>query len=172
MAEVLNDNFQIKDYLPDGFAANSRVWIYQANRILHLNEVFELEKTLAQFVAEWKSHGTMVKGYANLFFGRFIILMADESDVHVGGCSTDASTRMVKEIESKYRVNLFDRQLLAFYIKNKVEQIPLSQLQYAIDNGFITKDTLYFNNTVLTKKDLEDCWITPAANTWLKRYFL
>ena len=36
------------------------------------------------------------------FFGfRFIIIMADESRVQVGGCSTDSSVRLVTAIESK-----------------------------------------------------------------------
>lgn len=171
MDTVINSSFSIKDSLPEGFHPQSRVWIYQANRLFHLDEVFEIEKILREFSAAWKSHGSDVKSYANLFYGRFVILIADESQVHVGGCSTDSSTRMIKEIEQRFKVNMFDRQLLAFFIKEKVEQIPLSQLQYAVDNGFITKDTLYFNNTVLTKKELEENWLTPAGNTWLVRYF-
>ena len=57
--------------------------------------------------------------------------------------------------------------MLTFYIKDKVELLPLSQLKYSIDNQFITGDSLYFDNTVLTKKALENDWITPAKNTWL-----
>ena len=93
--------------------------------------------------------------------------MADENATGVSGCSTDSSVRLVKEIEKKYNVNLFDRQMLTFYIKEKVELLPVSQLKYAIENKFITEDTLYFDNTVLTKEALESNWITPVKNTWL-----
>ena len=48
------------------------------------------------------------------------------------------------------------------------KQLPVSQLDYAIENKFITGETLYFDNTVLTKKTLEDSWVTPVKNTWLK----
>lgn len=160
-------NFNISEYLPEDFAADSRVWIYQSDRIFFMQEALEMESMLQQFVSEWKSHGTPVKGYANLFFGRFIILMADENATGVSGCSTDSSVRLVKEIEKKYNVNLFDRQMLTFYIKEKIELLPLSQLNYAIQNKFITEDTLYFDNTVLTKTALENNWITPVKNTWL-----
>ncbi|MFX9089601.1 hypothetical protein ABTN55_21265, partial [Acinetobacter baumannii] len=74
---------------------------------------------LHQFVADWKSHGTPVKGYANLLFGQFIILMADETATGVSGCSTDSSVHLMKEIESRFKVDLFNRQNLAFYIKEK-----------------------------------------------------
>ena len=164
-------NFNISEYLPEDFAPNSRVWIYQSDRIFFMQEALEMETILQQFVAEWKSHGTPVKGYANLFFGRFIILMADENATGVSGCSTDSSVRLIKEIETKYAVSLFDRQMLTFYIKDKVEILPLSQLNYALENKFITADTLYFDNTVLNKEALENRWITPASNSWLSQKF-
>ncbi len=164
-------NFNISEYLPEDFAQNSRVWIYQSERIFFMQEALEMETMLQQFVTDWKSHGTPVKGYANLFFGRFIILMADENATGVSGCSTDSSVRLIKEIEKKYGVSLFDRQMLTFYIKDKVEVLPLSQLNYAIENKFITEQTLYFNNTVLTKESLESNWITPVKNTWLLTKF-
>ena len=160
-------NFNIAEYLPEDFAANSRVWIYQSDRIFFMQEALEMETMLQQFVSDWKSHGTPVKGYANLFFGRFIILIADENATGVSGCSTDSSVRLIKEIEKKYNVSLFDRQMLTFYIKEKVEPLPLSQLKYAVENKFITADTLYFDNTVLTKETLENKWIIPVKNTWL-----
>ncbi len=160
-------HFDITEYLPEHFAPNSRVWIYQSDRIFFMQEALEMEPMLQEFVAQWKSHGTPVKGYANLFFGRFIILMADENATGVSGCSTDSSVRLIKEIEKKYNVSLFDRQMLTFYIKDKVELLPLSQLKYAIENSFITEETLYFDNTVLTKDALETKWITPVKNTWL-----
>lgn len=160
-------NFNIAEHLPEDFSANSRVWIYQSDRIFFMQEALDMEPMLQDFVAQWKSHGTPVKGFANLFFGRFIVLMADENATGVSGCSTDSSVRLVKEIEKKYNVNLFDRQMLTFYIKEKVELLPLLQLKYAIENKFITEDTLYFDNTVLTKEALENNWIAPVKNTWL-----
>jgi hypothetical protein len=160
-------SFNITEHLPEDFAPNSRVWIYQCNRIFFMQEALDMEPMLQEFVQNWKSHGTPVKGYANLFFGRFIIIMADENATGVSGCSTDSSVHLIKAIEKKFGVNMFDRTMLTFYIKEKVEQIPLSQLDYAIQNGFIKPDTLYFDNTVLTKITLENNWINAAKNTWL-----
>ncbi len=160
-------SFNISEHLPEDFAANSRVWIYQSNRIFFMQEALEIEPMLQRFVQEWKSHGTPVKGYANLFFGRFIVFMADENATGVSGCSTDSSVRLIKEIENKFAVNMFDRQMLTFYIKDKVEQLPLTQLNYGIENGFIKPDTLYFDNTILNKNALENNWITEVSNTWL-----
>lgn len=157
-------------YLLDGsFDPRSKVWIYQANRILSLSEALETEEMLNQFVLQWNSHGATVKGAAYLFFGQFVVLMADETATGVSGCSTDSSVRLVKDIEQRFAVTLFDRTTLAFIIKDKVQLLPLSQLQYAFDNGFITAGTLYFNNLVQTKEELENQWIIPVKDSWLTK---
>src|SRR5579859_2410466 len=148
-------NSHHSELIPGDFAPESRVWIYQSPRLFFLSEALEIEKMLETFVADWKSHGTPVKGYANLFFGQFIVLMADETATGVSGCSTDSSVRLIKQIESSMQVSLFDRQLLAFFPKNEIELIPLAQLSQAAASGFIGPDTLYFSNTVQTKEQLE-----------------
>ncbi len=164
-------NLEYKDLLPEDFAPSSRVWLYQSNRMFSLSEVLEVEKRLHDFVAQWAAHGAPVKGFGTVFFGQFVVLMADESHTHVSGCSTDSSVRLMKELEQAFGVSLFDRQLLAFVIKDKIQILPLNQLKYSIENGFIQTGTSYFNNTVLTRKDLEDHWIVPAGQSWLgKKY--
>src|SRR6185437_14104292 len=117
------------------------------------------EEMLATFVRDWKSHGVPVKGYANLFFGQFIVLMADETATGVSGCSTDSSVRLIKEVETACHIQLFDRMNIAFLVKDKVQLLPMAQLEYAIEHNHITPDTLYFNNLVPTKKELLENWI-------------
>lgn len=160
-------NWDIKQLLPAEFAADSRVWVYQSNRMFGVAEALEIEKILGAFVAEWTSHGARVKGYANLFFGQFIVLMADETVEKVGGCSTDSSVRLIKEIEKAFGVSMFDRQALAFIVKDKIQIIPFAQVQYAIDNNFIESNSIYFNNIVGTKQELEKNWLTPIQKSWL-----
>lgn len=157
-----------KYLLDDNFHPESRVWIYQANRVFSLQEALEIEELLNEFAGQWKSHGTPVKGAAYLFFGQFIVLIADETATGVSGCSTDSSVRLIKDIEQRFTVNMFDRTTLAFVVKEKVELLPLSQLQYAVDNGFISTDALYFNNLVQTKVEFENNWIIPVKDSWLK----
>jgi hypothetical protein len=162
-------NLNYKDLLPGDFAADSRVWIYQAGRLFSPGEALDIEEMLGAFTENWKSHGTPVKGYANLFFGQFLVLMADESATGVSGCSTDSSVRLVKQIEQQFSVNMFDRTTLAFVIKDSVQLLPLSQLSYALERNFISPDTLYFNNLVQTKQELENNWIIPVKESWLSK---
>ncbi|GAB3426088.1 hypothetical protein [Niabella aquatica] len=161
-------NLSYKELLPEDFSGASRVWVYQSSRLLTMSEALDAEQRLNDFAGQWQSHGDDVKAAGFLFFGQFVILMADETVTGVGGCSTDSSVRFVKSLESAYGIQLFDRTTLAFVIKDKLQLVPYSQLQYALDNGFITPDTLYFNNLVGTKQELEDKWIVPVKESWLK----
>src|SRR5688572_25761964 len=102
-------NLEYKHLLPEDFSPSSRVWIYQSSRLFSLSQAFELEDAINAFCDEWRSHGADVKAYGNLFFGQFIILMADENQSMVSGCSTDSSVRFIKQLGEKYNVDFFDR---------------------------------------------------------------
>jgi hypothetical protein len=162
-------NLDYKELLPEDFNNNSRVWIYQSNRLFSLHEAFQIEDMLKAFVGNWHSHGTPVTGYANLFFGQFIVLVADETKSGVSGCSTDSSVRMIKDIEQMFNVNMFDRLLLGFIVKERVQMIPIAQLSYALENNFIEPTTLYFNNTITDFGQFKEKWLVPLKDSWLSK---
>lgn len=164
-------NLAFKHLIPEDFDDTSRVWIYQADRRFTMQEALQIEAMLDGFVEQWDTHGTPVKGFATMFFGQFIVLMADESGATVSGCSTDSSVRLIKSIEQTFQVSLFNRQLLGFVMKDNIQLLPLAQLSYAVEHGFVTRDTLYFNNTVQTKAELQEKWMIPAGNSWLSGKF-
>jgi hypothetical protein len=159
--------FSYRELLPADFDQTSRVWIYQSNRAFTPQETIEIGLVLKSFLASWNSHGTPVKGFAKLVFSQFIIFIADERATQVSGCSTDSSVQVIREFEKTYKVRMFDRQSLAFLVDEGVQLIPFSHLVAEFAKGKIHSDTLYFNNTVLTKSDLENNWIIPAGKSWL-----
>ncbi|PUZ22521.1 hypothetical protein GA0116948_109118 [Chitinophaga costaii] len=158
----------IQQQLPADFHPQSRVWIYQSNRPFSEQESKEINEQLHQFTSQWLSHGDQVKGWGTLFFNQVIVILADESQAGVSGCSTDSSVRIIKSIERQYDVNLFDRLLLGFLVEGKVQLLPMVQLLYALEKGKITPETVYLNNTVQTKAELENNWLIPLGESWLK----
>jgi hypothetical protein len=162
-------NVDIVKFIPEYLSDNSKVWIYQSNRPFLKNEVIEIENILHNYVQNWKSHGAEVKGFATILFDYFIVLIADESDTMVSGCSTDSSVHIIKTIEEKFAVNLFDRQNLSFLRNYNIVQIRLPQINNAIENKIITGTTFFFNNTITTKKQLLTEWIVPINKSWLHK---
>lgn len=157
----------LQDIIPADFSDESRVWIYQSSRAFIEREATEINEQLYQFYSQWNSHGEPVKGWAQLLFGQFVVVMADESQSQVSGCSTDSSVRIIKSIEKQYDVNMFDRLMLTFLVKGKAEMLPMNQVQYALDKGYIKQDTPLFNNVVLTKKEMMTNWLIPLDKSWL-----
>jgi hypothetical protein len=76
---------------------------------------------------------------------------------------------LIKVIEEKFKVDMFNRQSLAFLVKDKVQILPLNQVNYAVENNFITPDTIYFNNLVQTKEELLTKWMIPVKESWLAK---
>jgi hypothetical protein len=101
-------NLEFVHLLPADFSPNSRVWIYQSNRLFSLSEALDIEVAINEFCEEWTSHGAEVNAFGNLFFGQFVVLMTDETAVGVSGCSTDSSVRFIKELGNRYHVDFLE----------------------------------------------------------------
>jgi hypothetical protein len=157
----------LRNIIPQHFADDARVWVYQSSRRFNEQQEAEINEQLLQFYSQWQAHGAPVKGWGKLLFGQFVVMMADETDVKVSGCSTDSSVRVIKSIERQYSANLFDRMTITFLVKDIPQMLPFDQVQYAIDKGFINKDTLLFNNVVNTKKEILENWLVPLSQSWL-----
>jgi hypothetical protein len=157
----------LKKLIPADYPDHSRVWIYQSSRAFIEKEANEINEQLLHFYSNWQAHGAPVKGWAQLLFRQFIVVIADETDVAVSGCSTDSSVRIVKSIERQYDVNFFDRMMLTFLVKGKAEMLPFGQVQYAIDKGYVDKNTHVFNNVVTDKQGLLSNWLVPLKDSWL-----
>ncbi|WP_300603602.1 hypothetical protein [Niabella sp.] len=162
-------NLAYKHLLNPDFSPYSRVWVYQSSRLLSLSEAFDAEDQIREFTKAWVSHSDDVQAEGHLFFGRFVVLIADETHIKVSGCSTDSSVRFIKKLGEAFKVDFFDRQNLAFVKNDKIEILPLSQVKYALQHAILTPDSLYFNNLVLNKAELENDWILPIKNSWLAK---
>lgn len=154
--------------IPATLGANARVWIYQSNRAFREQEELEINEQLLHFYSQWLAHGQVVNGWAGVLYHQFVVVVADEqTGAAVSGCSTDGMVRVIKSLEKQYQVQLFDRMAITFLINDKVEMLPMGQVQYALDKGYINAQTLMYNNTVATKQELMDGWLQPLAQSWL-----
>ena len=160
-------NINFKDIIPRNFNENSHVWVFQSNSTFSVAQAAQIKKLLKNFVREWKVQGTPVKGYAHLFFSQFIVFMADETATGVSRFSSEDLVALINNIQEEFEVELFNKLILAFLIQERIHLISLSELNRAIEKDFINSDTLYFNNTILTKKQLLNNWIIPVKKSWL-----
>jgi len=151
--------------LPD----NSRVWIYQCKSKIDESHADIIKKWLYQFTMQWNSHGVAVESYAHLFHNKFIVFVADESNL-VSGCSIDSSVAVLKKIEDELGLSFFDRLNYAYMDNDDVKQVSSSEFRGAVEKGDINTETLMFDNLVNNKKDFINDWLKPLDQSWYMKF--
>lgn len=142
-------------------ADSSRVWIYQSNRALTNQEVVFIKQRLLDFCNNWKAHQAHLKSSYQVLYNRFIVLLVDEQQLDASGCSIDSSVAIIKTLEKDFSLNLFDRTVVAYELKEKISTLPLVEFK-----KLVKADTIVFNNLVTDKKGLESQWRVAAKDSW------
>lgn len=154
----------------DSMPAEARVWIYQANRVLEAHEIAKLKTYFKAQIDTWNTHGTALKGSAEISYSRFILIAVDEGHQAPSGCSIDKSTHWVKEIGQKIGVDFFDRSVS--YLKGQeVVSVPLANVKQSVNEGVLRRDTIIFNTTITQLSQVSGQWMVPAEKSWMGRYF-
>lgn len=153
-------------------SAESKVWIYQSSRPFNNFETATIQQELASFTQQWAAHGKGLKAYGNVYYQQFVVLIVDESAHGASGCSIDSSVHFLKNLQQKYKVNLFDRLTMAY--KNASNQVITANrtgFQNLVNTGEVNDNTIVFNNLVRNKQEFETQWEIPMIKSWHKRMF-
>ncbi len=159
----------IQTVLHNNLPSTSRVWIYQANRILTDAEVNKSNEMIQGFLPQWKSHGKDLAASIEMLHNLFIVVTADEGVEAPSGCSIDSSVKLVKEIAAALNVDFFDRLVIPYIQDNKIHLTKMFQFQDKLKAGELTQDTIVFNNLVDSKAKLESAWVVPVKESWHKQ---
>jgi hypothetical protein len=149
---------------------NARIWVYQSDKVLTDALQADIAPILENFINQWEAHGAPLLGSYLFKYQRFIIIAIDEAANAPSGCAIDKSVAVLKAIEQKYQINLFDRTQIAFY-DNDLLILPLSGIKTAVKEGVIRPDMHVFNNNISTISALENEWLVPVTSTWTAKYF-
>lgn len=149
---------------------NSRVWMYQSDRVFTEKEIEFISEKATAFIEQWTRHGDNLKGSFTIKYNQFLVLAVDENFNNVSGCSIDASVRFVKELENELQVDLMNKLNVSFKDGNNINIVKLVDFQQFAKAQKITKETIVFNNMVQTKEEVENNWEIPASNSWHNRF--
>lgn len=155
------------DLMPD----NARVWVYQSQRALTADEQETITKNTNAFLEQWAAHGKELKTSFEIRDDRFLIVAVDESFNQATGCSIDASVAFMKAIDAEYQLDLFDRTKIAFIFNGQIVIESLSTLKAKVENGEVPSSAVLVNNSVSSKKELDEDWKQPVLKSWASRYF-
>ncbi|MBC8172451.1 MAG: ABC transporter ATPase [Chitinophagales bacterium] len=152
------------------FTPEAKVWVYQSSRGFTADEIHRLNKQLAAFAKQWTAHNNQLHAAGKVIEDRFILLMVDTAVNDASGCSIDKSVHFIKSLESELHVDLFNRTIVNYKIRDKIHTTTISQLQELISAGEINNETPTYNSLVQTKKEFDEEFITPLRHSWLKQF--
>ena len=150
----------------DKISDESRIWIFQSNRLISDLDIESLEKQIDVFLCSWTSHGNQLMVASKIKYNLFIIIALDQSCSTASGCSIDKLVSFIKNIENDYQISLLDRLDISFRDKNKISVLRLDDFKRKILEKKINNDTIVFNNLINLKSDLANNWEIPLNRSW------
>lgn len=154
----------------DELPLQSRVWVFQSDRIMSPDEQSSIYEAVKHFIQKWSSHGEHMLASHVLYHNCFVIIAADEEKQVASGCSIDSFTTLFKSFGRQYNLMFFDRFSIAYRSNDEVVISKLDDFIQLIVNGSINQDTIVFNNLIDRREDLFTKWELPLKESWQKRY--
>ena len=151
---------------------NNRIWIYTLSKELTNEQLIEFKNRCQNFVSGWTAHDVSLEASYELYKNRLLIFKVDESNYNASGCSIDKQTRLVKELEQEFSVELLNRLLVAYEKNDEVIVVKQSQISELLNSKEITGNTLIFNNTISNSDDLNHNWKQALSKTYLAKYLM
>lgn len=152
--------------LPD----ESKIWIYQSNRKLSDDEVSEIEAKTEVFLQQWTAHGSDLEAAFEIRYNRFIVIGLNQENASASGCSIDSSVYFIQSLEKEYGLDLLDKMNVTYYNGQYIAYKPLADFKKMAKARSVSKNTVVFNNLVITKADYLENWEVPAKDSWHNRF--
>ena len=156
----------------ESLADNSRIWIYQSDRVFLESETSKISDKIEEFIEDRLGHGDQIKASFLIKYNQFIIIAADQHYNEVSGCSIDASVNFIKELENQFKLDLTNKLNVSFKDNSNINIVSLSEFQNYSKQQKITSNTVVFNNMIATKADLSENWEVTADKSWHKRFLV
>ncbi len=153
--------------LPD----TARVWVFGATEPLPGAQRDALDAELTGFVRSWAAHGSQLMGAHEVVLDTFVIVAVDENLHGASGCSIDAMTRRLGELEDALGVSLLQGGLV-WYRAPSGDIVSCSRSEFKIrsEQGEIDAATRVFDPTIQTLGALRSGEFERAASeSWHAR---
>ena len=152
--------------------ADSRVWIFSADRVLSNDQQTQLLASVDGFLAQWGAHDMPLTAGREIRYDRFLFIAVDQQRVGPSGCSVDALVKQMKTLQQELGVELVDHAPVLFRRGDEIARVAREEFLALVADGEVSLDTTVFDNTLTRLGDVRDGrWETNAERTWHGRAF-
>ncbi|MBI1305289.1 MAG: hypothetical protein GC181_01595 [Bacteroidetes bacterium] len=149
----------------------SRIWLYGANRRFTSSELSYIQDLLEDFCSSWAAHGKKLDCGFKIIGDQIIALAVDEAVEAASGCSIDSSVAVIREIDNKYRLDIFNR--LRTYVsvgENSLETLSLDDVKRKLASAELHSYSPVVNMQASEIRQIRENPFIPLKNTWLERF--
>lgn len=150
--------------------ADSRLWVYQANRKFTGAEKQILEEGLKSLCSSWTAHGAPLHTSFTIAHDQFVVIVVDEQIHGASGCSIDSSVHFLHGLQRDLGLDFFDRSQVTFKDGNDIFSYPFNAIKTLLSERTLSPEILSFNNAVTTKAEWEAHWLVPVKESWMARF--
>ncbi len=156
-----------------GYPGGSRIWIFGAQRELDDGEATLLLSEVDDFLASWKAHGVALRAARAWRYDRFLIVCADTAAAHPSGCSIDALTGTLRDMEARTGVRFLGNEAVWFRDRDgRIRRTGRPEFRLLAEAGEVTPESVVFDNSLTRLDELRDGqWEGPAADRWHAVFF-
>lgn len=151
-----------------GLPNHARLWCFAADRTMSSDEATVLGERLAVFLGDWTAHAEELLVGFELRDHRFLLVAVDERQAAASGCSIDALTGHLRELERELDVGLIDGSAIWFRdASGDIRTVSRADFKNLAAGGAVGPDTPVFDITLLTLEQLRDGRLeVPARDSW------
>ncbi len=146
----------------------SRMWCFAASRAPAGSETAHLLDSMQAFIEEWTAHSRDLRAGMKWRDHRFLIIAVDESHASASGCSIDALTRQLRELESRLDVALLDSASVWYRDSTgRIRSCSRDEFRTMAGHGDVDGNTSVFDLTVNRLEDYRaGAFEKPASESW------
>lgn len=147
-----------------------RIIIYPASRPFTAKESKIITEKIFDFLGTWAAHGKPLSASFKIEKNQFIVIAVDEEKEVASGCSIDALSGVMRELDQEFSLGLFDRMKASFVDNGEVKTMKLNDFRNGLKEGSISQEIEVFDFSKDTYVAFLSDFLLPLKRSWAGIY--
>ncbi len=147
-----------------------RIIIYPASRPFTAKESKIITEKIFDFLGTWAAHGKPLSASFKIEKNQFIVIAVDEEKEVASGCSIDALSSVMRELDQEFSLGLFDRMKASFVENGEIKTMKLQDFRKGLKDGTISKEIEVFDFSKDTYVAFLSDFLLPLRRSWAGIY--
>lgn len=141
-------------------------WVFSLASELTETDSLAFDRQVADFLANWKAHGTPVPARHELRHRRFLLVEALDMP---SGCSVDSLRKGLEALAQAHHTHFAEASLVFAEVQGEIQPVHFQDVPRLLQLGLLSPQSRVFDQTVVQRGSF-DGFEARLCDTWLNRY--